>query len=112
MIYLYVHCTCMYTAILVICIHVHAVCMAMPNTQGSELMEHFERSMGCIEIQGKSGRIERVYFEVKESRLKQWKETQIQVATCVLRELGHSGIREQACMCRCCTRCVLHDHVI
>ena len=47
--------------------------------QSRELMEHFEQGMGCIEIQGKSGRIERVYFEVKESRLKQWNETQIQV---------------------------------
>ena len=42
-------------------------------------MDHFEQGMGCIEIQGKSGRIERVYFEVKESRLIQWNETQIQV---------------------------------
>ena len=41
-------------------------------------MEHFERNMGCIEILGKSKRIERVYFEVKESRLKQWDEPQIQ----------------------------------
>ena len=42
-------------------------------------MEHFEQGMGCIEIQGKSGRIERVYFEVKQSRLAQWNETQIKV---------------------------------
>lgn len=44
-------------------------------------MEHFEECMGCIEIQGKSGHIERVYFEVKQSRLIQWNETQIQVYT-------------------------------
>ena len=36
--------------------------------------------MGCIEIQGKSGRIERVYFEVKATRVKQWDEAQIQVS--------------------------------
>ncbi|CAI8034630.1 Ryanodine receptor 2 [Geodia barretti] len=47
------------------------------SCQGRELMEHFEQGMGCIEIQGKSGRIERVYFEVKQSRLAQWNETQI-----------------------------------
>jgi len=36
--------------------------------------------MGCIEILGKSGRIERVYFEVKDTRLKQWKEAQIKAS--------------------------------
>ncbi len=41
-------------------------------------MAHFERNMGCIEIMGKSGRVERVYFEVADSRRKQWKATQIQ----------------------------------
>ena len=41
-------------------------------------MTHFERNMGCIEILGKSGRVERVYFEVQKSRRQQWKETQIQ----------------------------------
>ena len=49
--------------------------------QGKGLMEHFQSSMGCIEILGKSGRIERVYFELKESCCKQWEETQIQVRT-------------------------------
>lgn len=48
--------------------------------QSRELLEHFERNMGCIEIQGKSGRIERVYFEVKDTRLRQWEEAQIQVS--------------------------------
>ena len=47
--------------------------------QGKGLIDHFQQSMGCIEILGKSGRIERVYFEVKESYRKQWEETQIQV---------------------------------
>ena len=44
-------------------------------------MDHFEQGMGSIEIQGKSGRIERVYFDVKQSRLAQWNETQIKVCT-------------------------------
>ncbi len=47
--------------------------------RGKELMEHFKQNMGCIEILGKSKRIERVYFEVRESRLRQFEETQIQV---------------------------------
>ena len=46
-----------------------------PNAK--QLMEHFEKNMGCIEILGKSRRIERVYFEVKENRLRQWYEPQI-----------------------------------
>ena len=46
---------------------------------GKELKEHFQTNLVCIEILGKSKRIERVYFEVKESRLRQWEETQIQV---------------------------------
>ena len=45
--------------------------------QSRELLQHFEKNMGCIEILGKSGRIERVYFEVKDTRLKQWDEAQI-----------------------------------
>ena len=49
--------------------------------QGKGLMEHFQKNMGCIEILGKSKRIERVYFEVKGSRMWQWEETQIQVCT-------------------------------
>ena len=48
------------------------------SPQGRELMEHFQHNMGCIEILGKSKRIERVYFEVKESWLQQWEEAQIQ----------------------------------
>ena len=48
------------------------------SPQGRELMQHFQHNMGCIEILGKSKRIERVYFEVKESWLRQWEEAQIQ----------------------------------
>ena len=45
--------------------------------------------MGSIEIQGKSGRIERVYFEVREFQLAQWNETQIKVLSlCV----GRAGL--------------------
>ena len=46
-------------------------------------MDHFQQGMGSIEILGKSGRIERVYFDVKQSRLVQWNETQIKVCVCV-----------------------------
>ena len=46
-------------------------------------MDHFQQGMGSIEILGKSGRIERVYFDVKQSRLVQWNETQIKVSVCV-----------------------------
>ena len=46
-------------------------------------MGHFQQGMGSIEILGKSGRIERVYFDVKQSRLVQWNETQIKVSVCV-----------------------------
>ena len=49
-------------------------------TSSRELLEHFEKNMGCIEILGKSGRIERVYFEVKDSRIMQWEEAQIQAS--------------------------------
>ena len=55
------------------------LCVSLPTVQGQELMDHFECRMGRIEILGKSGNIERVYFEVKESWLKQWKKTQIRV---------------------------------
>ena len=48
------------------------------SPQGMELMGHFERNMGCIEILGKSRGIERVYFEVKASQLRQWKDVTIQ----------------------------------
>ena len=47
-------------------------------SNAKQLMEHFAKNMGCIEILGKSKRIERVYFEVKESRLRQWDEPHIQ----------------------------------
>ena len=46
-----------------------------PNAK--QLMDHFEKNMGCIEILGKSKRIERVYFEVKENRLKLWYEPHV-----------------------------------
>lgn len=46
-------------------------------SNAKQLMEHFAKNMGCIEILGKSKRIERVYFEVKENRLRQWDEPHI-----------------------------------
>ena len=56
-----------------------SVLVCLLSLQGRELIEHFERGMGSIEILGKSGRIEKVYFDVKQSRLDQWNETQIRV---------------------------------
>ena len=44
-----------------------------------ELSRHFENGSGCIEILGKSGRVERVYFPVRQSRAVQWSEQHIKV---------------------------------
>ncbi|KAL7671399.1 hypothetical protein ACOME3_006297 [Neoechinorhynchus agilis] len=38
---------------------------------------YFESSLGRIEITGSAGRIERVYFEIKESNMEQWTKPQI-----------------------------------
>lgn len=48
------------------------------SPQIKDLMGHFESSLGCIEILGKSRKIERVYFKVHQSWLQQWEEPQIQ----------------------------------
>lgn len=44
----------------------------------STVLNYFEPYLGRIEIMGSSGRIERVYFEIKESTLDQWAKPQIQ----------------------------------
>lgn len=71
-----------------LCVLVVHLCDLLPNDkrlntfrlspQIRDLMGHFEKNMGCIEILGKSRKIERVYFEVQQSRLQQWEEPQIQ----------------------------------
>lgn len=42
------------------------------------VLKYFEPYLGRIEIMGSSNRIERVYFEIKESTLDQWAKPQIQ----------------------------------
>jgi ryanodine receptor 2 len=45
--------------------------------KASSFINFFEPFLGRIEITGSSGRIERVYFEIKESNLEQWEKPQI-----------------------------------
>lgn len=51
------------------------------ETAGS-VLNYFKAFLGRIEILGGSKRIERVYFEIKESNLEQWEKPQIKV--CIL----------------------------
>lgn len=46
------------------------------ETAGS-VLNYFERFLGRIEIMGGSKRMERVYFEIKESNIEQWEKPQI-----------------------------------
>jgi ryanodine receptor 2 len=48
------------------------------ETAGS-VLNYFEPFLGRIEILGGSKRIERVYFEIKESNIEQWEKPQIKV---------------------------------
>lgn len=48
------------------------------ETAGS-VLNYFEPFLGRIEILGSSKRIERVYFEIKESNIEQWEKPQIKV---------------------------------
>lgn len=50
------------------------------ETAGS-VLNYFEPFLGRIEIMGGSKRIERVYFEIKESNIEQWEKPQIKVET-------------------------------
>lgn len=45
--------------------------------KASSFLSYFEPFLGRIEIAGSSGRIERVYFEIKESSIDQWNMPQI-----------------------------------
>lgn len=49
------------------------------ETAGS-VLNYFEPFLGRIEIMGGSKRIERVYFEIKESNIEQWEKPQIKVS--------------------------------
>ena len=43
------------------------------------VLDYFEPYLGRIEIVGGAGRIERVYFEIKQSHIDQWEKPQIKV---------------------------------
>lgn len=43
----------------------------------SSILEYFEHLLGRIEIMGSAKRVERVYFEIKESSIAQWEKPQI-----------------------------------
>lgn len=45
----------------------------------SSVLNYFQPFLGRIEILGGSKRIERVYFEIKESNIEQWLKPQIRV---------------------------------
>ena len=45
----------------------------------SSFLNYFENYLGRIEILGKAGRIERVYFEITEANIDQWEKPQIKV---------------------------------
>ena len=45
----------------------------------SSFLTYFEPYLGRIEILGKAGRIERVYFEITEANVEQWEKPQIKV---------------------------------
>jgi ryanodine receptor 2 len=45
--------------------------------KASSFLTYFEPYLGRIEITGSSGKIERVYFEIKESNIEQWNKPQI-----------------------------------
>ena len=44
---------------------------------GKGILHYFSDNIGKIEIMGKSGRMEKVYFEIESSRRRQWKNKQI-----------------------------------
>lgn len=46
----------------------------------SSVLNYFQPFLGRIEILGGSKRIERVYFEIKESNIEQWLKPQIRVS--------------------------------
>jgi len=50
----------------------------------SSVLNYFQPFLGRIEILGGSKRIERVYFEIKESNIEQWLKPQIRVRTWLL----------------------------
>lgn len=47
--------------------------------KAKSVLDYFEPYLGRIEIQGSANRIERVYFEIKQSHIDQWEKPQIKV---------------------------------
>jgi len=47
--------------------------------KAKSVLDYFEPYLGRIEIMGSAGRIERVYFEIKQSNVDQWEKPQIKV---------------------------------
>lgn len=47
--------------------------------KAKSVLKYFEDYLGRIEIMGSAGRIERVYFEIKQSNVDQWEKPQIKV---------------------------------
>ena len=43
------------------------------------VLDYFQPYLGRIEIMGSAGRVERVYFEIKQSNIDQWEKPQIKV---------------------------------
>jgi len=62
------------------------------ETAGS-VLNYFEPFLGRIEIMGGSKKIERVYFEIKDTNIEQWEKPQIKARTyievniCVIKEI-------------------------
>ncbi|XP_065916546.1 ryanodine receptor 2-like isoform X2 [Dysidea avara] len=68
-----------------LCVLITSLSQRVPYDRGLEqfkragkgILDYFEDNIGKIEIKGKSGRMEKVYFEIENSRRKQWKDKQI-----------------------------------
>ena len=56
------------------------------------MMDYFEPYLGRIEIMGGANRIERVYFEIKQSHIDQWEKPQIKVLRSKLFSLSFWGM--------------------
>ncbi|BFZ07812.1 hypothetical protein BsWGS_10847 [Bradybaena similaris] len=60
-------------------------------TKAKSVLDYFEPYLGRIEIQGSANRIERVYFEIKQSHIDQWEKPQIKESK---RSFLHSVVNE------------------
>ncbi|GFO35387.1 ryanodine receptor [Plakobranchus ocellatus] len=59
--------------------------------KAKSVLDYFEPYLGRIEIQGSANRIERVYFEIKQSHIDQWEKPQIKESK---RSFLHSVVNE------------------